>query len=97
LIDGGAITTIETFDHEDGTYTVQYEILVATTHSLSVEINGDASNIKTSVINVIPNSPSTELSTLTTQPLISLEQTNNVDVQLFDAFGNEVTDLHNLV
>lgn len=43
LVEIGAITDIETFDHEDGTYTVQYKILDASmTFSLSVTINGES-------------------------------------------------------
>jgi len=91
-IDNGVIQDIETFDNDDGTYTVQYKILDAsTTHQLLVEINGDAPNAKTSVITVVPNSPVSALSTLTAATLIDLESAYTVNVSVFDNFANAVT------
>lgn len=87
----GSITEIETFDHDNGTYTVQYKILDASkTHALSVKINGDAAHVKTSVITVVPNKPYPAASTLSTASLIHLETQYPVTVQVFDAFGNPV-------
>ena len=46
------ISDIETFDNNDGTYKVDYKILLADIHTLAVTINGDSTNTKTSSIDV---------------------------------------------
>ena len=75
LVTIGAITDIETFDHDNGTYTVQYKILDASiTYPLSVTINGESQNAKTSVITVSPNKPDPASSTLAAATLINLEK-----------------------
>jgi len=59
------ITNIEVFDNSDGTYKVKYELLDASeTYLLSVVVNGDALNAKTSTIVVVPNNPDPKPSTL---------------------------------
>ena len=65
------ITTIEVFDNSDGTYFVKYELLDSSQlYQLSVIVNGDTSNTKTSTIAVVPNIPDPLASTLlATQPL----------------------------
>lgn len=53
----GGITQIETFDNKNGTYTVEYQILVSGAYTLSVRVNNDSTNIKSSTILVVPNIP----------------------------------------
>ena len=53
----GGITQIETFDNKNGTYTVEYQILVSGVYTLSVRVNNDSTNIKSSTILVVPNIP----------------------------------------
>lgn len=63
---GGAASTaqgIEVFDLEDGTYTIRYKVLgTATLHLITVTVNADASNQKTSTLNVSSNTTSPETS-----------------------------------
>ena len=83
------VTDIETFDNADGTYHVDYKINDASiTHGLSVTINGDTSNTKTSTIVTVPNLPHSSSSTMSTDTLIVLDVDQTVDVQVYDAFGN---------
>ena len=83
------VTDIETFDNHDGTYRVDYRINDASiTHDLSVTINGDTANSKTSIITTVPNLPDAASSTMATETLIILDKIKTVDVQVFDAFGN---------
>lgn len=59
------ITDIEVFDNNDGTYSVNYELLDASeTYLLTVTVNGDNANAKTSTIEVVPNKPDPKPSTL---------------------------------
>ena len=90
-IGGGSISDIEVFDHNDGTYTVQYKILDSSkTYPLAVTINGDITNVKSSVITPVPNKPHAFLSTLATASPIILDVLKQVNVQIFDSFGNPV-------
>jgi len=85
------ITDIETFDNNDGTYQVDYKILDAsTTYDLSVIVNGDSGNEKTSTITVVPNLPHASSSTLTYTTPVDLDVDSTVDIQIFDAFNNPV-------
>lgn len=83
------MTAIETFDNKDGTYRVDYKINDASsTHTLSVTINGDTDNTKTSTITTVPNLPLAASSTMLTETLIVLDAVKTVDVKVFDAYGN---------
>ena len=86
------VTEIETFDNNDGTYRVDYLINDATTtHELSVTINGDTGNTKTSTITTVANDPHADSSTMSTTELTELDASYPVDVQVFDAYGNPIT------
>ena len=75
------VTDIETFDNADGTYLVEYKINDASmTHDLSVTINADTANTKTSTITTIPNSPDAASSTMATDTLIILDVDTVVDI-----------------
>lgn len=85
------VTDIETFDNSDGTYRVDYKINDASaSHGLSVTINGDTGNTKTSTITTIPNDPDSASSTMATTTLIVLDDPQTVDVEIFDSFGNRI-------
>ena len=85
------ITDIETFDNADGTYRVDYKINDATvSHDLSVTINGDTTNTKTSTITTVPNDPDAASSTMSTAGLIVLDVTTIVDAEVFDAYSNPI-------
>lgn len=69
-----SVTEIETFDNADGRYRVDYRIDDASkTHSLSVTVNGDTLNKKTSTITTVPNQPDAASSTMATPTLIVLD------------------------
>ena len=74
------ITDIEVFDNADGTYTVDYQIDIASTYDLQVTVNGDIGNIKTSTITTIPNEPHAATSELQTEPIIEMDDYKGVDV-----------------
>ena len=87
----GGVTDIETFDNNDGTYRVDYKITDAsTTHDLSVTVNRDLANVKTSTITTVPNLPDARSSTMVTDTLIVLDDTHTVDVDVFDGYGNRI-------
>ena len=60
-----SLTQIEIFDNEDGTYNVDYLATDASeTYTISVTVNGDSANAKTSTVIVVANIPDPTKSTL---------------------------------
>jgi hypothetical protein len=57
-------TYIETFDNEDGSYLIKYRITLAGDFTLTVQVNLDSVNTKTSTITVVPNLAYASTSTL---------------------------------
>lgn len=69
------ITDHELFDNNDGTYRVKYELLDASEQFLvSVVVNGDTANLKTSTITVVPNKPDPLSSTLVASTPLTVGQ-----------------------
>ena len=88
----GSSADIEIFDQLDGSYTVQYRILVANSYTLEVVTNMETASPQTSTITVIPNEPSTETSTISFLTPVTLDQSNQVSVILTDLYNNNIID-----
>jgi hypothetical protein len=83
---------IEVFDNHDGSYRVDYLITQAGTYDLTVSVNLDSVNVKTSVITVVPNVPSTVDSTVVFNSVVLIEDQETVIVNVYDSFANEVIE-----
>ena len=88
---------IETFDQNNGTYIVKYQINTAGSYQLSVAINNDAQNVKTSTITVVPNVATPQSSTLALTSLFTLNSQQTVTTNIFDSFGNRVINQQHVV
>jgi len=64
---------IEVFDNYDGSYLVEYLITQQGVYDLTVTVNEDTPNVKTSVITVVPNVPSSLDSTLVFNSVVEVE------------------------
>jgi hypothetical protein len=64
---------IEVFDNHDGSYRIYYLITQAGTYNLTISVNSDSVNVKTSVITVVPNVPSATDSTVVFNSLVLIE------------------------
>lgn len=83
---------IELFDQHDGSYLVEYKILSKGQYTLNVVTNDDVSNTKTRTIEVIPNQSEPAPSTITFDDHVLVDYEYTVVTQIYDSFGNEVTD-----
>lgn len=69
------ITTVEVFDMNYGTYNVNYEILDSSfDYLVTVVVNEDTANAKTSTISVVPNVPDPLKSTRTANSPLTIAQ-----------------------
>lgn len=85
------ITDKEIFDNNDGTYRVKYELLDASeTYLVSVVVNGDTANTKTSTIVVVPNKPDPRKSTLVASSPLTIAADHTFKLQIFDSFSNPI-------
>ncbi len=89
------ITEIEIFDNEDGTYRVEYKVTEATVdpmipYVITVTVNGDSANSKTSYLTVVPNKPDPLKSTLLANTPLTIEQSHTFQVQIFDSYKNPI-------
>jgi hypothetical protein len=91
------VTAIEYFDNKDGTYKVEYKILAAVSHTLTLIVNGVSANTFTRTIVVSPNVAVPETSSQTFVPLVTLAVPTAVTVVIRDAWNNAVTVAQNLV
>jgi hypothetical protein len=103
---GGAASTaqgIEVFDLEDGTYTIRYNVLgTSTLHLITVTVNGDAGNQKTSTLTVSSNTTSPEASTFASTDLawpttaaatiVRVTDTYTFTTSLKDAYSNPIQE-----
>ena len=80
------VTDIEWFDNKDGTYRVDYKILTAVKHSLTVEVNGVSGDTLTREVIVSPNVAVPETSTQTFVKLVTLDVPTAVSVVIRDAY-----------
>lgn len=71
---------------------MDYLITQANTYDLTISVNKDLVNVKTSVIVVVPNSPSIGDSTVVFNSIVLVENQETVQVNLYDSFGNEVIE-----
>ena len=78
-------------DNEDGTYQVQYQANIAGTYTVTVVVNGDTANNKTSTVTLIAGDPDPELSTLTFPSGITIGTASTLSIVAKDQFGNLIT------
>lgn len=96
-----AVTDIEVFDQADGTYTVRYVVLDSSSaYLISVTVNADAGNTKTSALIVVSNSTTPAASLIDWTSWASPDPTKIVDLAsayafttlLKDAYGNSIRE-----
>lgn len=76
---------------------MSYKIDTYGTHALSVVVNEDTSNQKTSEISVSQNEPDAASSQIVFVNSVQLESDNTVSAYIYDAFGNAITDTQSLL
>jgi hypothetical protein len=64
---------------------------------LTVSVNMDSVNVKTSVITVVPNVPTTDDSTVVFNSVVLVEDQETVIVDIYDSFENEVIETQNVL
>lgn len=87
-----AITDFETFDNGDGTYTINYKATDASEdYNISVVVNGDGGNTKTSTIVLTENVPHASSSTIAITSPGEIGNPETLTLELNDAYGNDIT------
>lgn len=86
------ITEIEIFDNQDGTYRVKYEVNDASEpYTVTVTVNGDTANKKTTQLVVDPNTSNAVASKLTgTSTPLTIAADHTFNFQIFDSFNNPI-------
>lgn len=74
----------------DGSYSVEYLITEAGTYTLAVTTNLDSANVKARTITVVPDRPSSADSSLAFVDIVTLDVSQTVSVDIYDAYGNRV-------
>lgn len=89
----GATSTGSTWvtDNADGTYRVQYQADAAGTYTITVVVNGDTANAKTSAVTLVAADPDPQQSTLTFASGVTIGTASALSIVAKDQFGNLVT------
>jgi hypothetical protein len=92
---GSAVTSIEVFDQHDGTYKVAYVATsTASTYTISVTVNADTPNAKTTTLTVVSSTPSVTISTIAWTSWVSAALTKVVDLGVAYNFLTSMKDAH---
>lgn len=86
------ITEIEVFDNHNGTYRVKYEVNDASEpYKVTVIVNGDEVNKKTTTLLVDPNTSNAVASKLTgTSTPLTIAEDHTFNFQIYDNFNNPI-------
>jgi len=86
------ITDFETFDNDDGTYTINYKVTDASEdYTIDVVVNGDVANNQQSIILASENVPHASSSLITLTSPGTIDTAESLTLQLNDAYGNDIT------
>lgn len=86
------ITAIEVKDNNDGTYTVEYIVTDSSeTYTITVTVNGDTGNQKTSTVTAVHNTQDAATSTLLASTPVTIANAESLTLTILDAYSNPVS------